>query len=94
MVKVFPLPVWQEVFDNKDKVKEDTIIHVWKGGSTSWAPKVNEVTRAGLRALLSAPWYLNYIDYGSDWVKYYKVDPTQFGGSDAQQRLVMGGEVS
>ena len=51
------------------------------------------MTRSGLRALLSAPWYLNYIDYGSDWVKYYKVDPTAFGGDAKQQRLVMGGEV-
>ena len=52
-----------------------------------------QVTDRGLRAILSSPWYLNYISYGSDWVKYYQVDPQGFGGTEKQKRLVMGGEV-
>ena len=52
-----------------------------------------KVTSNGFRAILSAPWYLNYIDYGSDWTKYYKVDPLNFGGKKEDTRLVVGGEV-
>ena len=51
------------------------------------------MTGDGYRAILSAPWYLNYIDYGSDWTQYYKVDPTDFGGKDDNFKLVVGGEV-
>ena len=51
------------------------------------------MTGDGYRAILSAPWYLNYIDYGSDWTQYYKVDPTDFGGKDDSFKLVVGGEV-
>ena len=45
-----------------------------------------------MQVLLSAPWYLNYISYGIDWPNYYKIDPQDFNGSNAQQRLVIGGE--
>jgi len=51
------------------------------------------VTRKGFRAILSAPWYLNYINYGSDWTPYYKVDPLDFGGTEEDAKLVIGGEV-
>ena len=47
-----------------------------------------------MRVLLSAPWYLNYISYGIDWHKYYKIDPQHFGGNNKQRNLVLGGEVS
>ena len=70
--------VWQEVFDNKDKVKEDTIVEVWKGGGTNWQRTMAAVTKSGLRGILSSPWYLNYINYGADWVKYYQADPHNF----------------
>ena len=79
------------MFDNHDKVKNDTVIHVWKG---PWPKTVSEVTKRDLRVVLSTPWYLNYISYGSDWPKYYKEDPHNFAGSESQKRLVIGGEVS
>ena len=59
-----------------------------------WQQELNLVTAAGHQAILSAPWYLNYIKYGSDWVKFYKVDPSSFGGNSTQQELLLGGEVS
>jgi len=81
--------VWQEVFDNEVEVKNDTIIHVWKG---LWENELAKVTGKGLRAILSSPWYLNYIGYGSDWTKYYLAEPLDFYGGEEQKALVIGGE--
>ena len=53
-----------------------------------------QATSVGHRVLLSSPWYLNYISYGIDWPKYYSINPQDFGGSEAEQKLVIGGEVS
>ena len=53
-----------------------------------------QATSEGHRVLLSSPWYLNYISYGIDWPKYYSINPQDFGGSEAEQKLVIGGEVS
>ena len=49
------------MFDNKDQVKPDTIVEVWKGGTTNWGRTVRAITQSGLRTILAAPWYLNYI---------------------------------
>ena len=42
------------------------------------------VTGRGLRTILSSPWYLNYISYGSDWTKYYLAEPMDWPGSSQQ----------
>ena len=69
----------------------DPIVHVWK--KEDWQKVTKEATEDGMKVLLSAPWYLNYISYGIDWHNYYKIDPQDFGGDSSQQRLVLGGEV-
>ncbi|NWY46185.1 HEXB hexosaminidase, partial [Sylvia atricapilla] len=82
--------VWQEVFDHKAQLKPDTVVQVWK--ANNYAHELSSVTGAGLTAVLSAPWYLDYISYGQDWKKYYSVEPLKFPGSEKQKKLVIGGE--
>ncbi|KAI1905255.1 hypothetical protein AGOR_G00014230 [Albula goreensis] len=65
--------VWQEVFDNGVKLKPDTVVEVWIGYKME--EELQNVTAAGYTTILSAPWYLDYISYGQDWQKYYKIKP-------------------
>ena len=37
------LAVWQEVFDNEDKIRPDTIVQVWKDWGTLWRDEVRKV---------------------------------------------------
>ena len=46
------------------------------------------------RAILAAPWYLNYISYGVDWDQFYKVEPTDFGATEAEKSRVIGGSLA
>ncbi|XP_019496594.1 PREDICTED: beta-hexosaminidase subunit beta [Hipposideros armiger] len=82
--------VWQEVFDDKVKLQPGTVVQVWK--RESYAQEQNVITAAGFPVILSAPWYLDWISYGQDWINYYKVEPLDFGGSQEQKKLVIGGE--
>uniref|UniRef100_A0A8C8RS54 Beta-hexosaminidase n=1 Tax=Pelusios castaneus TaxID=367368 RepID=A0A8C8RS54_9SAUR len=82
--------VWQEVFDNGVKIKPDTIVEVWI--ANLYTLELSRVTRAGFTTILAAPWYLDYISYGQDWKKYYKVEPLNFTGCEEQKKRVIGGE--
>lgn len=82
--------IWQEVFDNGVKIKQDTIVEVWKWSNCN--EELHNVTAAGYTTILAAPWYLDIISYGQDWQRYYKVEPLSFNGTEEQKQLVIGGE--
>lgn len=50
---------------------------------------MRKVTSAGYPALLSAPWYLDYISFTQDWQNYYKVEPLNFNGQFSRQHLTV-----
>mmetsp|Transcript_22987 Transcript_22987/g.53697 ORF Transcript_22987/g.53697 Transcript_22987/m.53697 type:complete len:538 (+) Transcript_22987:3-1616(+) len=81
---------WQEIFDNGVEIFPDTVVDVWKGGS--WNETLARVTKAGFHSVLSAPFYLNYISYGDDWVNYYRVEPLDFTCDGCNKSLVGGVE--
>uniref|UniRef100_A0A7N8WQF8 Beta-hexosaminidase n=1 Tax=Mastacembelus armatus TaxID=205130 RepID=A0A7N8WQF8_9TELE len=72
--------------------KRYTVIHVWKGNQQQYQDEMANITSSGYQTLLSTPWYLNRISYGQDWQGYYKADPQDFKGTEAQKKLVIGGE--
>ena len=87
--------VWEEVFTNGVKVNNETVIDVWKNyGSHKWNETIANVTKAGYNAILSAPWYLNYIEFGVDWPDRYMVEPLNFTGTTEQKNLVIGGSAA
>lgn len=91
----FNYVVWEEVFTNGVKVNNQTVIEVWKNyGSNRWNETIANVTKAGFNAILSAPWYLNYIEYGVDWTDRYMVEPLNFTGTADQKNRVIGGSAA
>lgn len=42
--------------------------------------KLSKVTADGFPVIISAPWYLDVINYGEDWKQYYSVEPLLFAG--------------
>lgn len=88
--------VWQEAFDNQADLPKDTIIQVWKflGLTPLYMQEMKQVIESGYRAILSSCWYMNYIDYGQDWVKFYQCDPADRKYIEPNlSHLVLGGEI-
>uniref|UniRef100_A0A673LW20 Beta-hexosaminidase n=1 Tax=Sinocyclocheilus rhinocerous TaxID=307959 RepID=A0A673LW20_9TELE len=84
--------VWQDVFDYRERIPQDTVLEIWKG--ETYQAELSRMTQAGHRVLLSAPWYINHISYGQDWRNSYAVQPQNFSGTEEQKKLVIGGEVA
>lgn len=82
--------VWQEVFDNNVPLRNDTIVQVWKG---DYLNELEKVTHYGYPTLLSSCWYLDSLESGGDWERFYRCNPLAFPGTQTQKRLVLGGEV-
>jgi len=86
--------VWQEVFDMGANLSpKNTIVHVWKdiNHKHGYMAELAKVTDAGYHSILSSCWYLNYIDYGRDWQKFYECDPRGKPVKDVDK--VLGGEI-
>lgn len=63
------------------QIRPDTIVQVWREENpVGYLKELELITKAGFRALLSAPWYLNRIAYGPDWKNFYTVEPLAFAG--------------
>ncbi|KAH9503535.1 hypothetical protein Btru_068140 [Bulinus truncatus] len=63
--------MWQEVMNNNLQLPNDTIIQVWMGDMAD----VMRATSLGYQVLFSTCWYMDHIEYGTKWPKYYNCDP-------------------
>ncbi|KAF2878771.1 hypothetical protein ILUMI_27398 [Ignelater luminosus] len=86
--------LWEDAFTNSVNLTSSTTVQIWKdlkiiGG---WKRTADKVTKAGLPILLSACWYLDRLESGGDWRKFYNCEPLSFIGNDQQKALVLGGE--
>ncbi|KAA3678951.1 hexosaminidase [Paragonimus westermani] len=68
----------QGPMDYDSKPGNKIVIHVWK--NEIWQQEMFRITKAGFPVILSSNWYLNMIEYGVDWPRFYNLDPSDFGG--------------
>ncbi|XP_005093305.1 uncharacterized protein LOC101855238 [Aplysia californica] len=83
--------MWQEVMNNNLQLPNDTIIQVWMGDMAD----VMRATSMGYQVLYSTCWYLDHVEYGTKWPKYYNCDPVdQSYGYHIDEKKVLGGEIA
>uniref|UniRef100_A0A8C6WGZ4 Beta-hexosaminidase subunit alpha n=1 Tax=Neogobius melanostomus TaxID=47308 RepID=A0A8C6WGZ4_9GOBI len=70
--------VWQDVFDYHEKHSFLSVVEVWK--QPCYMCKVRRATKAGLRVILAAPWYLDLPGPTHNWAPFYTVRPLNFKG--------------
>jgi hypothetical protein len=62
------------------KLDKSTQVQIWKDTNTlpehkKWYEYLSNITRDGYSAILSSPWYINFVSYGyQEWYNYYKVE--------------------
>ncbi|GFR96772.1 beta-hexosaminidase subunit beta, partial [Elysia marginata] len=74
--------MWQEVMNNNLQLPNDTIIQVWMGDMAD----VSRAISMGYQVLYSTCWYLDHIEYGTKWPKYYQCDPADNSYEPADHR--------
>ncbi|CAG5126102.1 unnamed protein product, partial [Candidula unifasciata] len=83
--------MWQEVMNNNLQLPNDTIIQVWMGDMAD----VMRATSMGYQVIYSTCWYMDHIEYGTKWPKYYNCDPVdQSFGFQIDEKKVLGGEAA
>lgn len=88
--------VWEDPWRNGVRnFTADTAINIWIDPTFAIA---GPITAAGLHVVLSSPWYINRNlvpgDVVQSWQTYYLVEPTNFNGTAAQKRRVLGGSAT
>ncbi|CAH8856460.1 unnamed protein product [Trichobilharzia szidati] len=83
--------VWDSVFVNGFRGDLNTIIQVLN--NDDWKSVVESITSAGYKVINSACWSENHGDFSDYGEKAYYCQPSDFGGTDEEVELVIGGEV-
>ncbi|KAL5244270.1 hypothetical protein ACI65C_011680 [Semiaphis heraclei] len=85
-LKTVPI-VWEEIFDENIQLDPNVVVQVWKSDYNYSI--VSEIMKCGHPVLFSSCWYVNYIEFGTDWLNFYRCNPTAVAGDN---RLFLGGE--
>jgi hexosaminidase len=62
-------------------LEKDTQIQIWRDTDTiaedkKWHEYLNDIVKDGYKAILSSPWYINFVSYGyKEWFTWYEVEP-------------------
>ncbi|VDQ05630.1 unnamed protein product [Trichobilharzia regenti] len=72
------------------KPNKTTVINVWK--CKSWPKLVKSITAAGYRVIVSSCWRISPSIHANRWYDYHECDIGAFGGTEEEQKLVIGGE--
>ncbi|KAI6191492.1 Beta-N-acetylhexosaminidase [Aphelenchoides bicaudatus] len=81
---------WQEVFQFNNPYP-NAIAHLWQLSEDDLKKSIQDLTSKGHQVIVSSGWYLNYIQYGKDYDKYYYHDIRNFNGTEEQKKMVLGG---
>ncbi|XP_021364482.1 beta-hexosaminidase subunit beta-like [Mizuhopecten yessoensis] len=79
--------MWEDALRENISIPKDTIIQVWRTDNY-----LRRVLLEGFRVIYSYCWYLDRIDPGVHWRKFYQCDPYD-GGRYANDKAILGGEV-
>ncbi|XP_069113445.1 beta-hexosaminidase subunit beta-like [Argopecten irradians] len=81
--------MWEEAMRNRLKIPNDTIIQIWLGGIR----EIQQAIDRGHQVIYSTCWYLDWIDHGVHWPKYYRCDPNPMRtGKQDREKMILGGE--
>ena len=77
------------------QLPNDTLIQVWMGDMAD----VSRAISMGYDVLYSTCWYLDHVEYGVKWPKYYQCDPVdtsygRFASATTQEAARLGGNLS
>lgn len=92
--------MWEEILLEHDqkimKLPQDTIVQAWRLKAS-----LAKIVQSGFRGLLSAGWYLDKQKPGAEhylfedtWQDFYLNDPLDINVSEAEKKLVLGGEAA
>ncbi|CAH8853293.1 unnamed protein product, partial [Trichobilharzia szidati] len=84
--------LYQDVLEYGYQGDKNTVIHAWQ--RFSWKEYARKATGKKFNVIVSGGWDLTQLHNEYDWIEYYEHDIREFGGSDEQVSLVIGGEAT